>query len=89
MKSVISPTPSGVRKRVIRTQVSGQVDLPAAASVRVGASRNSPPRSASSIEAKMLGASKRPGQNQSTVPSVATRATVRRSPMTPWSSMGR
>src|SRR5690349_8185152 len=39
------------------------------------------------MDAKTLGASKRPGQNQSMVPSVPTSAAVRRSPMSPCSAI--
>src|SRR5262249_6772884 len=53
------------------------------------ASSNDPPRSASRIEANTLGASKHGQQYQSMVPSVPTRATVRRSPISPWSAIGR
>ncbi len=48
-----------------------------------------PPFSASRIAPNMLGASKRSGQNQSIVPSLPTSATVCRSPITPWFSIGR
>ena len=48
-----------------------------------------PPLSASSRDPKLLGASKAGKQHQSMVPFVPTSATVCRSPMSPWSSMGR
>src|SRR3954453_18812127 len=51
--------------------------------------RQWPPRRRSRIAAKTLGGSKRSGQYQSIVPSVPTRATVCRSPMTPCSAIGR
>ena len=57
-------------------------------SVLVGAMANRPPFRSSKMAAKTLGASNAGKQNQSIVPSTATSAIVRRSPMTPWFSMG-
>src|SRR2546421_10724541 len=51
--------------------------------------RNRSLRSASRIAPKTLGESNRGQQNQSIVPSVPTSATVCRSPITPWSAIGR
>ncbi len=56
---------------------------------RSGAIRKKPPRSASRIDPNTLGASKRPGQYQSIVPSVPTSAAECRSPMMPCSAIGR
>jgi len=54
-----------------------------------GEMRNRLPWSASRIAAKTLGESKRGQQYQSIVPSVPTSATVWRSPIRPWSAIGR
>jgi hypothetical protein len=89
MKSCTSPTPSGIRKRVMRMLVSGRYSCFEVQPSPSGEMRNRPPRSASRIAAKTLGESKRGQQYQSIVPSVPTRATVWRSPIRPCSAIGR
>jgi len=88
MKSITSPTPPGVRNRVIRMAVSGKYSCRTTHSSLSAAIRNRPPRSASSSEANTLGASKRGQQNQLAVPSVERRAAVCRSPIRPCSAIG-
>ena len=88
MKSWTSPTPAGVRKRVISTLVSGKYSCLFCHSPSAGRSAKCPPRSASSNEANMLGESNRGEQYQSIVPSVLISATVWRLPITPWSAIG-
>ncbi len=56
---------------------------------RSGSIRKTPPPSASRREAKTEGESKRGAQRKSMEPSSPTSATVWRSPMIPWSSIGR
>ena len=89
MKSWISPTPSSVRKRVMRTFVSGKYSCFGLEHSTEGEIRKYPPRSASRIDPNTLGESKCGAQYQSIVPSVPTSATVCRSPITPCSAMGR
>ena len=82
MKSTTSPTPWSLRKRVTRTLLSGMYICLCCASYRL-AMRNEPPFWSSRIAAKTLGESKCGRQHQSMDPSMPTRATVCRSPMTP------
>ena len=89
MKSCTSPTPSGVRNRVIRTLVSGKYSCLIEWHSWVGSIRQNPPFSASSIDANTLGESNRGQQHQPMVPSVPTSATVWRLPITPCSAIGR
>ena len=88
MKSTSSQTPFGDRKRVMRTLVSGRYSCLQVASGSFGPMRKRPPRRSSRMRRRRSGESKRGQQYQSIVPSVATRATVCRSPMTPCSSIG-
>ena len=81
MKSTTSPTPSSLRKRVTRTLLSGRYICLCCAADRL-AMRNEPPFWSSRIAAKTLGESKCGMQHQSIDPSMPTRATVCRSPMT-------
>lgn len=83
MKSITSPTPCSVRKRVMSIAVSGKYSCFVSKASARGRVLKWPPRSLSSSDPKMLGESKRGLQNQSMVPSVATRAEVWRSPMRP------
>jgi hypothetical protein len=83
MKSTTSPTPSGVRNRVMRTLESGRYICRRLASGDVAATRKCPPFLSSRIEAKRLGESKKGRHSQSIVPSMPTSAAVWRSPMTP------
>ena len=64
------------------------LDVERGGSFRIAATRNDPPRSASSRAPKMLGESKCGRQSQSIEPSSVTSATVCRSPITPWCSIG-
>src|SRR5918994_6900381 len=88
MKSRISATPSGERKRVRSTFVSGRYSCWLRPYLS-GLSLKCPPFSSSRIEQNTLGESKAGKQSQSTVPSVPTSAAVCRSPITPWFSIGR
>ena len=58
MKSQISPTPSGARKRVISTFVSGQYSCLCVLTGQRGSMLKRPPFSSSRIAAKILGESK-------------------------------
>ena len=89
MKSTISPTPPSVKKRVTRTAVPGRYSCLVVNASFDGRIEKRPPFSVSRIAPNRLGASKRSGQNQSIVPSLPTSATVWRSPMIPWCSIGR
>ena len=82
MKSLTSATPVGLKNRVSRIAVSGRYSCLLEHGI-AGAMRKLPPMSASSIAAKRLGPSNRPGQNQSMLPSRPTSAAVRRSPIRP------
>jgi hypothetical protein len=82
------PTPSGVKKRVMRIGV-WDVKLLERQPSQSGEMRNRPPWSASRMAAKTLGESNRGQQYQSIVPSVPTSATVCRSPIRPCSAIGR
>jgi hypothetical protein len=80
MKSTTSPTESAPRNLVTSTFESGMYScLVLTASDRTA---KLPPRSASSRDANTAGESNRGMQHQSIVPSVATIATVCRSPIT-------
>jgi hypothetical protein len=80
MKSATSPTEPVPRNLVTSTLVSGLYSwLVRTASARTA---KQPPRSASSRDANTAGESNRGRQHQSIVPSVATSATVCRSPTT-------
>ena len=80
MKSTTSPTESVPRNLVTSTLVSGMYSC----LVRTASARTAkqPPRSASSRDANTAGESNRGRQHQSIVPSMATSATVCRSPTT-------
>src|SRR4051812_5116282 len=87
MKSTTSPTPASVKNRVTRTAESGKYICDVVYSVPAGRMRKCPPRSSSSNAPNTLGESNRGQQNQSTEPSVVTRAAVCRSPISPCSEM--
>ena len=75
--------PDSDRYRVTRMAVSGMYICFVVVAGVTGASAKRPPFRSSSRDANTLGESKRGQQNQSMVPSVATRAAVWRSPMSP------
>ncbi len=87
MKSITSPAPDSVMKRVTRTAVSGRYNCFVVYVVFSGATLKCPPFSRSRRAPNTLGESKRGQQNQSIVPSVVTRAAVCRSPIRPWFSI--
>ena len=87
MKSTTSAIPDSERNRVKRIAVSGMYICFVERTGATGANAKRPPRRSSSSDAKTLGESNRGQQNQSIVPSVATRATLCRSPIIPWSAM--
>ena len=87
MKSTTSPTPASVRKRVMRTAVSGRYSCLVAKASCVGRMRKWPPCWRSRIAPNTLGESKRGVQNQSIEPCVLTSAAVCRSPIRPWSAI--
>jgi K+ transporter len=82
MKSITSPTPSGLTKRVTSTLLSGRYICLRWASWTLAILKK-PPFFSSRIAAKMLGESKCGRQHQSIEPSMPTSATVCRSPTTP------
>src|SRR5262249_39783366 len=87
MKSTTSPTPSGLRKRVNSTLLSGRYICLCWASKRLAILKKPPLRS-SRMAAKMLGESNCGRQHQSIEPSMLTSATVCRAPMTPQDPIG-
>ena len=87
MKSVTSPTPASVMKRVTSMAVFGRYSWRVTYSSVEGRMLQYPPRSLSSNDANTLGESKRGQQNQSIVPFVSTNAAVCKSPISPWSAM--
>ena len=75
--------PESDRYLVTRIAVSGMYICLTVRTSEEGARENRPPPRSSSSEAKTLGESNRGQQNQSMVPSMATRAALWRSPINP------